>query len=55
VSEICDVNFELASNGQKVIRAAAEAHFGGVTELFSHVLILAEDAKHASALTSQDE
>jgi len=148
VGEICDVNFKPASNGQKVIRAAAEAlgkseptvrqrlpppsldaliaraltaalspgsslvsgelasririageivhvrgdldsyqvhistgaifrdsdgqrvnitnavsrlgsfnvpEFGGVTELFSHVLILAEDAKHASALTSHDE
>ena len=29
--------------------------FGGVTELFSHILILAEDAKHATALTSHDE
>jgi hypothetical protein len=29
--------------------------FGGVTEPFSHILILAEDARHATGLTTHDE
>ena len=42
-------------NAVSLLGSPSVPEFGGVTELFSHVLILAEDAKHATALISHDE
>src|SRR4051812_34988315 len=52
-----------SSDGKRVIISATAPkfdgfvlpEFGGIAELLTHVLILAEDAKHASALTARSE